>query len=378
MGEQRELIGRRWTWPRAVAVALTSTLMLAGCGARVTADQHVVPASPGASEFADGPVAVHFELRFTQDGESPKGTIDVIAAGPRKVRVAVVGPEIGRLVEVWDGTRLLEHDKDSVFPYTIYEAPSEHPDELAPIQEFMIGDPTTSTNPLCKHAERLAGERQLRGRTAIPYRCQASNSSLLNGRILVDESTGLLLRSGPLHVSRVDDSPTVDADTFSTQAPPGAKVDVIAAKHTTRPKPSHQEAPPFRLDLLDGDAVSSAELDGRPYVLAFFSSDLYFDHGELCPRCVPALRLVQQLSHHGTDPTVLAVQNGERGKPGFPLVPTGLRLRIANDPSSALQHAYGLTHEVGFAFVGSDGTIRAVIDHPASSNEISDALSTLD
>jgi hypothetical protein len=60
------------------------------------------------------------------------------------------------------------------------------------------------------------------------------------------------------------------------------------------------------------------------------------------------------------------------------LVPGGLRLRVANDPDTALQHAYGLTHEIGFAFVGSDGTIRAVIDHPASRNEISDALSTLD
>ena len=75
---------------------------------------------------------------------------------------------------------------------------------------------------------------------------------------------------------------------------------------------------------------------------------------------------------------MLAVQNGERGKPGFPLVPAGLRLRIANDPDTSLQHAYGLTHEVGFAFVGSDGTIREIIDHPASSNEISEALSTLD
>ena len=378
MGKQLELISRRWTWPRAVAMVLTSTLILGGCGARGTAHQHVALASPQASEFADGPVAVHFVLRFSRDGESLKTTIDVLAAGPRKVRVKVVGPEIGRIVEVWDGTRLLEHDQDSVFPYTIYEAPSEHPDELAGIQEFMIGDPTTSPNPLCKHAERLTGARPVLGRTTIRFRCQPGNNSLLGSTILVDRSTGLLLRSGPLHASRVEPSPTVTADTFSTQAPPGAEVDIIAAKHPTRSEPSSQEAAPFRLELLDGGTVSSAELDGKPYVLAFFRSDLYFDHGELCPRCVPALLLVQQLSHRGTDPTVLAVQNGERGKPGFPLVPPGLRLRIANDPDTALQHAYGLTHEVGFAFVGSDGTIRAVIDHPASSNEISDALSTLD
>lgn len=378
MGKQLEHISRRWTGPRVVAVVLTSTLVLGGCGARGTADQHAPLASPEASEFSGGPMAVHFELRFTEDGESLKTTIDVLAAGPRKVRVEVVGPEIGRIVEVWDGTRLLEHDQDSVFPYTIYEAPSEHPDELAGIQEFMIGDPTTSPNPLCKHPERLTGARPVLGRTTIRYRCQPRNDSLLGATILVDRSTGLLLRSGPLHASRLDTSPTVTADTLSTQAPAGAKVDIIAAKHPTRSEPSHQAAPPFRLDLLDGGTESSAELDGKPYVLAFFGSDLYFDHGELCPRCVPALLQMQQLSHRGADPTVLAVQNGERGKPGFPLVPPGLRLRVANDPDTALQHAYGLTHEVGFAFVGSDGTIRAVIDHPASSKEISDALSTLD
>jgi len=359
---------------------LTAGLLLGGCSTRGTADQHAAPASPSspeASEFAGGPVAVHFAIRFTEDGESYKETFDVIAAGPRKVRLKVVGPDIGRILEVWDGTHLLEHDQDSVFPYTVYEAPSEHPDELSGIQEFMIGDPTSNPNPLCKHAERLTGARQVRGRTAIRYRCQPNNDSLLGATILVDQSTGLLLRTGPLH-GRVDTSPAVTANTFSTQAPPGAKVDIIAAKHPTGTKPPHQKAPPFRLQLLDGGTVSSAEFDGKPYVLAFFSSDLYYDHGEICPRCVPALLLAQQLSHHGTDPTVLAVQNGERGKPGLPLVPAGLTLRIANDPDTALQHAYGLTHEVGFAFVGSEGAIRAVIDHPATSTEISDALSKLD
>ena len=269
-------------------------------------------------------------------------TIDVLASGPRKVRVKVVGPEIGRIVEVWDGTRLLEHDQDSVFPYTIYEAPSEHPDELAGIQEFMIGDPTTSPNPLCKHAERLPGARPVLGRTTIRYRCQPRNDSLLGGTILVDQSTGLLLRSGPSarepgghlpHASpRTPSPPRRRPAPRSTSSPPSTPPD--PSRHT-------RTAPPFRLDLLDGGTVSSAELDGKPYVLAFFSSDLYFDHGELCPRCVPALLQVQHLSHHGTDPTVLAVQNGERGKPGFPLVPPGLtaagRERPRHGPAARLR-----------------------------------------
>ena len=271
----------RWTRPRvSVAVTLTAALLLGGCGARGTADQHVVPASPEASAFAGGPVAVHFVLRFTEDGEPLTETADVLAAGPEEVRVRIVGPEIGRILEVWDGRRVLEHDPDSVIPYTIYEAPSEHPHELALIQEFMVGDPTASANPACKNAERLTGARRVLGRAAIRYRCQPSNDSLrLWGAV-----SALRARTAP----------------------------------GTAAQPSR------------------------------------------------------------TDPTVVAVQNGERGKPGFPLVPAGLRLRIANDPDTALQHAYGLTHEVGFAFVGSDGTIQTVIDHPATSTELSDALSTLE
>ncbi|HEY5419219.1 MAG TPA: hypothetical protein VIL10_00655 [Marmoricola sp.] len=217
---------------------LTAGLLLGGCSTRGTADQHAAPASPSspeASEFAGGPVAVHFAIRFTEDGESYKETFDVIAAGPRKVRLKVVGPDIGRILEVWDGRRVLEHDPDSVIPYTIYEAPSEHPDELALIQAFMVGDPTASANPACKNAERLTGARRVLGRAAIRYRCQPSNDSLrLWGAV-----SALRARTAP----------------------------------GTAAQPSR------------------------------------------------------------TDPTVLAVQNGERGKPGSPLVPAGLRLGSPTTPT---------------------------------------------
>ena len=360
---------------RLIVAALLTTLMLGGCGTRETADQHVASSPPPASKFAGGPVALHFADRLTQDGQRLRFTADVVAAGPRTVRVTIVGPEIGRVVEVWDGRRLLAHEQDSVFPYTVYDAPAEHPDELGLIQEFMVGDPTTGSNPLCRHAERMNGTRLVMGRAASSYRCAPGTNGPLRRTILVDQSTGLLLHGGLLHLRRVDTSPSVDAGTFSTRAPRGAKVDVVAAKHPTDGKP--RRAPAFRLQLIQGGIVSSAGYDGKPYVLAFFSSDLYFDHGEVCRRCVPALLDIQQRSHGGKDPAVLAVQNGERGKPGFPLVPAGLRLQVANDPKSALQHAYGLSHLVGFAFIGSDGSIHEVIDHPASSKEISDALSTL-
>ena len=63
------------------------------CAARGPAGQRVAPASPEESAFAGGPVAVHFALRFTEDGQPLTETVDVLAAGPEKVRVRVVGPE---------------------------------------------------------------------------------------------------------------------------------------------------------------------------------------------------------------------------------------------------------------------------------------------
>ena len=68
----------------AVAVVLTAALLLGGCGTRGTADRTAPasPSSPEASEFAGGPVAVHFVLRFTEDGESYKETFDVTRRRP--------------------------------------------------------------------------------------------------------------------------------------------------------------------------------------------------------------------------------------------------------------------------------------------------------
>jgi hypothetical protein len=113
-------------------------------------------------------------------------------------------------------------------------------------------------------------------------------------------------------------------------------------------------------------------------VLAFFLSDIVFDpHGESCPRCVPALLSLQRLTSNGTAPAVLAVQEGDVGKPGYPLVPKGLHLDVANDPDLEVQHSYGLSSQVGFAFIGSDGKVHRTFDGAPTDQQLRTALDAL-
>jgi hypothetical protein len=117
---------------------------------------------------------------------------------------------------------------------------------------------------------------------------------------------------------------------------------------------------------------------GRPLVLAFFASDIVFDaHGEECGRCIPSLLALQRETAGGTSPSVLAVQSGEWGKPGFPLVPRGLRLAVANDPGGDVQRSYGLSGWVGFAFIGSDGKVQRLFEKPPTDQQLQEALDGL-
>jgi peroxiredoxin len=151
---------------------------------------------------------------------------------------------------------------------------------------------------------------------------------------------------------------------------------VYAAR--TKPGAQAERAPDFSLERLDGGTARLADYRGRPLVLAFFSSSIADDpHGEECRRCTPALLTLQRETSGGAHPAVLAVQGGDRGKPGYPLVPEGVRLPVANDPGFDVEHAYGLSGQVAFAFIGSDGKVHQVIDGPGTDQQLRAALDRL-
>ena len=87
-----------------------------------------------------------------------------------------------------------------------------------------------------------------------------------------------------------------------------------------------------------------------------------------------ALKALQELTANGTKPVVLTVQVGEIGKPGLPLVPPGVSLPIANDPTPRLQNALGLSNEVAMAFVGPDGTVKVSYDSAPTTAQLQQAL----
>ncbi|RYP88780.1 redoxin domain-containing protein [Nocardioides guangzhouensis] len=278
---------------------------------------------------------------------------------------------------VWDGRRLLVHDPEEYRPWILYEAPEEHPDALDQVTGWRV-DPTSATfESTCPSAAPI-GHRTILGRTAVGYRCGPIHTPQYDREarsIWLDEKAGLLLVDPPISATAIEEHPVITRSTFSTRPPAGSEVTVYGAKEG---EGQPGRAPGFRLERLDGGTARLADYAGRPVVLAFFASDIVFDPaGEECRRCIPSLLDLQRETSGGAHPAVLAVQGGDRGKPGHLMVPRGLRLPVANDPGYDVQHSYGLEQRVGFAFIAADGTLRQVIDGPATAPQLRAALDRL-
>ncbi len=361
---------------RVVAPALIVLLAASGCGSAPHASS---PATGGAGHHPSGPVAVHYEARGPSSEGPVHERIDLIAADPTHVRLRLRGTGHAPLLFVYDGRRLLEHDPEEFRHWILYEAPLEHPDQLAVVSDVFTDPAGEAFRKQCRSA-RVVGHRVILGRRAVGYHCAGRHhrdgSSEAGGVEWLDEQSGLLLRAGPLRATSVDEHPSLTRATFSTTPPRGAAVETYAAR---RPVGGGlRTAPGFHLHRLGGGSVGFAQYAGKPLVLAFYLSDIVFDvSGDSCPRCVPSLLTLQRLTSSGTDPAVLVVQEGEVGKPGYPLVPKGLHLDVANDPDLEVQHAFGLSNQVGFVFIGSDRLVHREFDKAPSDRQLRTALADL-
>jgi peroxiredoxin len=315
----------------------------------------------GVAGSSDGPLRIHEEL---------------IAQGPERIRLEFDSSEMSPMTFVYDGKRLLVHDPEEFRPWILYDAPREHPDQFSMVSHVFSGPGGAEFAKGC-HSARIVGHKTILDRAAVGYHCAAQHhadgSSESGGVVWFDGETGLLLRAGPFRVVTIDEHPVVTNATFSTDPPPGAKIEHFAARQAGK------AAPDFSLQRVDAPgAVRLAAYRNQPLVLAFFSSDIYFDpHGEECHRCIPALLDMQRLTAGGTDPAVLGVQEGEKGKPGYPLIPHGLLLPVVNDPAFEVEESYGLDNQVAFAFIGSDGRVHRVFNRPPSEAELKAALADL-
>jgi hypothetical protein len=277
--------------------------------------------------------------------------------------------------QTWDGSRLLTYGSMSGPQYTLYEAVEEHLDAWSGMglwSRDLIG-PTTGTT-----CDTLDRGRTIVKRQAAGYHCATVATDQQDGfsaDYWFDKETGVLLETRGLHATTFKLNPRTDAHTFSTTPPSGSKAAVIVAR-----KPSSAGAmkvPSFHLTLLTGGTATTAKYAGRPYVLAFFNSDTYWESPDSCAGCLSALKALEELTGNGTTPPVLAIQVGEKGKPGFPLVPPGVGLPIANDPTPALKNACGLSNELAMAFIGADGTVKVSYDSAPSTAQLRQALAAI-
>jgi hypothetical protein len=240
------------------------------------------------------------------------------------VEAGVVGEEY---LYTWDGTKMLVFSEQSEPPYTVFEAPGEHPDETQLVMQWRENLWSGTTGAQCT---ALKSTQTIIGRTAVGYRCVTPTpepGEPAAGELRLDQATGILLKAENLVAEKLVLAPTIDATTFSTKPPAGARSTVIAAK-----KAPPKKAPDFTLDLIKGGQIGLKDLAGKPFVLAFFMSDLAFDEqGEVCPGCRDALLTLQALTANGTRPRVLGVQIGDLGKPGYPLIVPGVTLPLAHE-----------------------------------------------
>ena len=373
--------------PRVVtgAAAFLALLVAAACGNNPAAtDDH--PSQHSTTDAVRGAtprVAVTYDDRErTTDGPYRAHAV-LLAAGPDHIRYEIKSTGYAPMLFVYDGHRLLVHDPEEYRPWSLYEAPEEHPDQFDRLGH--VHGPGQRRVREGLQIGEIVGHKRIVGRSAVGFHCAAHFLADGSGTYAftewLDQKTNVLLESGHFHATSFDEHPDLTAASFSTQPPAGAKVAVYAARQHAGDAP--KKAPDFALSRVTGTGaapgtVSLSDYTHQPLVLAFFSSDLAFAETRTAPDVWTRCMALTQLTDDGTNPAVLAVQDGEEGKPGYPLIPKGLDVDVVvNDPDSDVQHSYGLSDQVGFAFIGADGKVHQVFNKAPTDQQLKDAVDAL-
>ena len=162
----------------------------------------------------------------------------LIAAGPERVRLEIESTGMAPMLFVYDGQRLLVHDAEGYRPWSLFEAPEEHPDQFQAVSHVYADPDSAEFAEGCRSAT-VVGHKPVLGRRAVGYHCATQHSA--DGSVSfahvdwLDQRTGLLLQSGAIHATSIDEHPHITASTFSTEPPRGAKVAVYAARSDRRP-----------------------------------------------------------------------------------------------------------------------------------------------
>jgi peroxiredoxin len=374
--------GTASTWTARTIAAVVILALPTGCASNAPETTQTSPhSSPHRSEPTSAPIRVVYE-DHEKTSEGPFNLhADLVFDGPHHVRYAVTASGFASSLYVYDGHRLLVHDPEEYRPWQLYDAPEEHRDQYEVVTGWTATPNSAEFAKNC-HSAKVIGHQTVLGRPTVGYHCAArhyADGSSMSAQVMwLDQATGVMLKSGALHATVFDQHPHLTADTFDTEPPAGAKVEHYAAQGDT--SAGGKSAPNFHLRNVRDTGprtVSLADYAHRPVVLAFFASDLAFSSETDSPHELGSLRSLDRLTSAGTEPAVLGIQGGDQGKPGLPLIPKNMPYTIVNDPGLDVQHAYGLSNQVGYALIGSDGKVHQVFDNPPTDQRLQEALDKL-
>ena len=375
--------------PNAFVVAVAAAcLVLAACGGGTRADTATEKQTVGSNA-----PALQVTFRLMTPGSDTQAMLDyevLVQAG--KVHLSRVGypgvtessPFPARTL-TYDGSRLLLHAPDNVIPYQLFEdvahatGPGDPQSALAEIAPFLPFDATAAYSQLvCPGAKKLQDAKDL-GRAAVQYSCEAANGG--PSAIWVDKTFGIelspLLPSGAKFLA----NPTVDASTFATTPPAGVNVETLGNRKLKPGDPAPgfaiTEVPPFVSagKTAVGQPINSSEFTGRRYVLAFFGESVLFSPEG--PE-VASLRDLSDLTAGGTMPTVLGVLEtaGNFVDKGGIFTTKGWHFRVGYE-QTRVQHQFGFTDELDYAFVNADGTISTLHPNAMSKADLQAAIARL-
>jgi hypothetical protein len=235
---------------RAAVTVLASVMLCSGCGGGSTSDDS---GNGPAAEASDvGAIRAQYRLTFGEDDDW-YALYEVVTEAGEGTRVELTVP-VDRPVTVyrvvWDGHRVLEAgDEAKDLSYTLYEAPEEEEGLLDFVNLWVLDPDSEAFARVCPEADPLDDTREIAGRSAIGFRCEVETGQ---GTLWIDRETHLLLlqsgvpgeggEPGTFRAERVTlDAPT-DAQTFWTQPPAGADVDVVEATGITPPPPEEPKS----------------------------------------------------------------------------------------------------------------------------------------
>lgn len=368
--------------------------MLVAASVVLTACTNVSQAgNPTRKETAPGP-ALEVSFRLMTPGSDSQAMFDVDAiVQSGKVHVSRVGYPGNTATNpspattfTYDGSRLLIHDPENVVPYQLIEDAAHATDPnnsrrpaLADVAPFLPFDASTASSQLlCPAAKQLQDGTDL-GRAARKYSCTAAPGG--PAAIWIDKAFGFELSPLLPADTKFLANPHVEASTFSTTPPAGTSTETLGGN---KPKPGDR-APAFKVTEVPafasagkstvGRPISSTDFAGHPYVVAFFSENLLF--GVDGPEAA-SLRSLDNLTNAGTTPKVLGVLEtaSDFVDKGGIFTGKGWHFAVSYE-NSRVQHQFGFTDQLDFAFVNSDGTISALHSGAMGGADLRAALGNL-